>query len=211
MERNTGGMELKDCSFEALEVAVDFMYHQPIPNGFSDNIELLHLADMLMMDDLKEETAARLARMLSEANYLEISYAAEVYHAESLISECAEFVMEKVVNVNWEEMGKHPKVMAAFGKRVQEEKKMNLQALFGKFTRGASVRVCVNMPSIGLFKGDTGIVNYIGRAVIPFEGIPGKDLVSVEVAGKGSHNVSVSELELLTFVGPLPADFDSMA
>ena len=62
-----------------------------------------------------------------------------------------------------------------------------------------------------LVKTILNIVNYIGRAVIPFEGIPGKDLVSVEVAGKGSHNVSVSELELLTFVGPLPADFDSMA
>ena len=210
MERNSGGMELKDCSCEALEVAVDFMYLQPIPNGFSDNIELLHLADMLMMDDLKEETAARLARILSEANYLVISQAAEVYHAESLISECAEFVLEKVVNANWEEMGKLPKVMAEFGKKVQEEKKRNLQALFEKFARGASVRVCVNMPSVGLFKGDTGIVNGIIRT-LPFEGNPAKDAVTVAIPGKGSHNIYVSQLELLTFVGPLPADFNSLA
>jgi len=211
-ERNSGRMELKDCSFEALEVAVDFMYHQPIPDGFSDNIELLHLADMLMMDELKEETAARLARILSEANYLETSQAAEVYHAESLISECAEFVLEKVADVNWEEMGKLSKVMAAFGKRVKENKKRDSRALFAKFVRGASVRVCETIPgvAIGLFKGDTGIVNDIART-LPYEGNPGRDVVTVAVTGKGAYNLFVSQLELLAFVGPLPAKFNSHA
>ena len=64
-------MELKDCSYEALEVAVNFMYHLHIPDGFSENIELLHLADLLMMDDLKGKAAALLAKSLSHANYLE--------------------------------------------------------------------------------------------------------------------------------------------
>ena len=71
MERNSGRMELKDCSYEALEVAVNFMYHLYIPDGFSENIELLHLADLLMMDDLKGYAALRLAEFLSHANYLE--------------------------------------------------------------------------------------------------------------------------------------------
>ena len=112
-ETNSRRMELKSCSFGALEVAVNFMYHCPIPHGFSEYIELLHLTDMFMMDDLKEETAAQLARNLSEENYLETSQAAELYHAESLILECADFVLENVVNVNWEEMGKLPKVVSA--------------------------------------------------------------------------------------------------
>ena len=47
-----------------------FMYHLHIPDGFSENIELLHLADLLMMDDLKGEAAALLAKFLSHANYL---------------------------------------------------------------------------------------------------------------------------------------------
>ena len=71
MERNSGRMELKDCSYEALEVAVNFMYHLYIPDCFSENIELLHLADLLMMDDLKGYAAFRLAQSLSHANYLE--------------------------------------------------------------------------------------------------------------------------------------------
>jgi len=112
-ETNSRQMKLKSCSFGALEVAVNFMYHRPIPNGFSEYIELLHLADMFLMDDLKEEAAAHLARILSEENYLETSQAAELYHAESLISECAEFVLENVVKVNWEEVGKLPKVISA--------------------------------------------------------------------------------------------------
>jgi len=210
MERNSGRMELKDCSYEALEVAVNFMYHLHIPDGFSENIELLHLADLLMMDDLKGKAAALLAKSLSHANYLETSQAAETYHADSLISKCAEFVLEKVVNVNWKEMVKLPKVMAAFGERVKEKKKKDSHVLFAKFVRGASVRVCVTLPAIGLFKGDTGVVNGIART-LDAEGKPGMDVVTIGVAGKGSYNLFVSQLELLTFVGPLPAGFDSRA
>ena len=92
---------------------------------------------------------------------------------------------------------------------VKEEKKGNLQALFGKFVQGAVVRVCVNIPSIGLLKGDTGVVNDILYETAALEGNPGKDVVTVTVPGKGSFNVFVSQLELFTFVGPLPADFDS--
>jgi len=210
MERNSGRIELKDCSYEALEVAVNFMYHLYIPDGFSENIELLHLADLLMMDDLKGYAALRLAEFLSNANYLETSHAAETYHADSLILKCAEFVLEKVVNVNWEEMGKLPKVMAAFGKRVEENKKKDSQALFAKFVVGASVRVCVTLPAIGLFKGDKGVVNGIART-LDVEGKPGKNIATVAVTGKGSYNLFVSQLELLTFVGPLPAGFYSRA
>ena len=93
---------------------------------------------------------------------------------------------------------------------VKEEKKENLKALFRKFSEGASVRVCVNSPKQGLLKGDTGVVHKILRTAA-LEGNPGKDLVTVAVAGKGSFNFSVSQLELFTFVGPLPADFDSMS
>merc|ERR1712150_122153 len=93
---------------------------------------------------------------------------------------------------------------------VKEEKKENLKALFRKFSEGASVRVCVNIPSMGLLKGDMGVVHRISLRTAALEGNPGKDVVTVAVAGKGSFNVLVSQLELFTFVGPLPADFDSM-
>ena len=102
--------------------------------------------------------------------------------------------------------------MAAFGKRVKENKKRDTQALFAKFVRGASVRVCETIPgvAIGLVKGDTGVVNGVART-LPFEGNPGTDIVTVAVTGKGAYNLFISQLELLALVGPLPAKFDSHA
>jgi len=157
MERNSGQMELKSCSFGALEVAVNFMYHQPIPNGFSGNIELLHLADMFMMNDLKEEAATQLARILSEENYLETSQAAELYHAESLIFECAEFVLENVVKVNWEEVGKLPKVISAMVlsqspiseiMAAAEKRKKDFSQAAAKIKRGAAKKAADRVAAV---------------------------------------------------------------
>ena len=48
-------------------------------------------------------------------NYLEVSQTAELFSKENLINKCAFFVYEHE-NVEWDEMAKLPKVMAAFGK-----------------------------------------------------------------------------------------------
>ena len=142
------------------------MYHQPISNalhdnGFSKNIDLLHLADMLMIDDLKKETIGELGRILSKANYVEISQAAEVYHAESLISECAHFVLEKVTkgNVNWEEMGKLPKVMAAFGKKVQEEMGIMKETMTAKDIQISAMVIQIRARDVQIRAKDIQIVN----------------------------------------------------
>ena len=78
---------------------------------------------------------------LASANYLEASQAAEVYHAENMISQCAEFLLEEMVDVNLEEVqvGALPMVMAAFGKRVKENKKRDSESLLEKYVKGASV------------------------------------------------------------------------
>ena len=44
-----------------------------------------------------------------------------------------------MVDVNWEEVGKLPMVMAAFGKRVKENKKRDSESLLEKYVKGASV------------------------------------------------------------------------
>ena len=78
-----------------------------------------------MMEDLKEVVVERLAKDLAKANYLEISQVAELYNVDSLINKCANFVFEKMNDrdeINWKEMVKLPKVMAAFGKRTMEGK-----------------------------------------------------------------------------------------
>ena len=111
MERKEKKMEVKDCSVEALKVTVNFMYGINIPEDFEEHGELLHLADLFMLENLKEVVVEKLAKALSKSNYLEISQIAELYNTTSLINKCANFVFEEMSDsdeINWEDMGKLP-------------------------------------------------------------------------------------------------------
>ena len=121
MEKKEKKMVLKDCSAEALNVAVDFMYGIQVPEDFTQYGDLLHLAELFMMENLKEAVVERLATNLSKENYLETSKFAELYNATGLIEQCAHFVHEEMSDsdeIDWKEMGKLPSVMAAFGKKA---------------------------------------------------------------------------------------------
>ena len=118
-------IELKDCSVEALHAAVNFMYGINIPEDFKEHAELLHLAELFMMDNLKEVVEERLAQALTKANFLEISQVAELYSNTSLITKCGHFLFEEIGDgdeISWEEIVKLPKVMTAFGKRAKRGK-----------------------------------------------------------------------------------------
>ena len=120
-ERN---IELKDCSVEALHAAVNFMYGINIPEDFKEHADLLHLAEFFMMDNLKEVVEELLTKSLSKKNYLAVSHLAELYSITSLITKCGDFVFEEIGEVvSWQEMGKFPQVMIAFGKRAMKERK----------------------------------------------------------------------------------------
>jgi len=125
LEKKEKEMELKECSAEALHVAVNFMYGINIPEDFKEHGELLHLAELFMMDNLKEVIEELLAKPLTKLNYLEICQLAELYSNSSLIPKCGNLIYEefgKSDEINWEEMGKLPKVMIAFGKRAMKGK-----------------------------------------------------------------------------------------
>ena len=121
LEENEKKIELEECSVEALQVAVNFIYGINIPEDFKEYGELLHLAELFMMDNLKEVVEERLSKALTKSNYLEIGQFAELYSITSLITRCGHFVFEEIGDgdeVNWEEMAKLPKVTAAFGKKA---------------------------------------------------------------------------------------------
>ena len=118
-------MVLKYCSAEALNVAVDFMYGIQVPEGFTQYGDLLHIAELFMMENLKEVVVERLANNLSRGNYLETSKTAELYKATRLIDQCAHFVHEEMSEsdeIDWKEMGNLPTVMAAFGRKAMNRK-----------------------------------------------------------------------------------------
>jgi len=153
MEKKEKRMELKDCSAEALNVAVNFMYGINIPEDFTKHGELLHLADLFMMDKLKEVVVDRLKDALTKANYLETCQIAELYNITRLINHCAHFVYEEMSDsdeIDWKQMGKLPTVMAAFGKcamkgkidsvllkALKKREDFESDYLYGEFVRGS--------------------------------------------------------------------------
>ena len=181
LEKKEKKMELKDCSAEALHVAVNFMYGINIPEDFKEHGELLHLAELFMLDNLKEVIEEQLAKALTKSNYLEISQMAELYSNTSLITKCGHFVFEEFGDgdeINWEEMGKLPKVMAAFGKRAMKGKEdmkvfkkredFATDELYGDYVRqnvqkGSVVRVRVTYPQGGLEVGDLVTVDSVSE------------------------------------------------
>ena len=68
---NSKTMEVKEFSYEVLSAAVDFMYGIEIPEEF-DNEEdlksLLHMADLYLMEDLKDAAGFLIGRTLSQGN-----------------------------------------------------------------------------------------------------------------------------------------------
>ena len=179
LEKKERRMELKECSVEALHAAVNFMYGINIPENFKEHGELLHLAELFMMDNLKEVIEERLAKVLTKLNYLETSQLAELYSNTSLITKCGHFVFEEFgdgAEINWEEMGKLPKVMIALGKRAMQGKEdmkvfkkredFASDQLYGDYVsqnvhKGSVVRMRVNFPAGGLEVGDLVTVDSV--------------------------------------------------
>ena len=131
------------------------MYEIPIPDNFKEGMELLRLANHLMIEPLKLEAGKILAKNLTTENYLKTSQAAEMYCVENLVTACAKFVFEKVKGVAWEEMEKLPKVMSALVKiaKVKKVKEVDWEEM-EKFPKFMSAIV-----KIAKAREDTGCVH----------------------------------------------------
>jgi len=118
MEKKEKRIKLDDCSAKALSVAINFIYGIDIPIEFTGLTDLLHIADLFMMENLTEVVVQRF--VLTKENYLAVSQAADLYNTYSLVSKCADFIYENVgEGLKWDEIGKLPKVMVAFGERAK--------------------------------------------------------------------------------------------
>lgn len=60
---------LAECPAAALAATIAYMYGIDVPEGFAGLPELLRLADMLMMEELRGEVLGRLALQVSLGNY----------------------------------------------------------------------------------------------------------------------------------------------
>jgi len=93
-------LEVKECSPEVLSTTIKFIYGIGLPGDLSveDAKDLLTIADLYIMEDLKEAVAPVLGAQLDKDNILEISKMAEKCTASKLMEICVDFIVSNITD-----------------------------------------------------------------------------------------------------------------
>ena len=93
-------LEVKECSPEVLSTTIKFIYGIGLPEDLSvgDAKDLLTIADLYLMEDLKEALAPVLGAQLDKDSILEISRMAEKFTAPKLMEICADFIVSNITD-----------------------------------------------------------------------------------------------------------------
>ena len=93
-------LEVKECSPEVLSTTIKFIYGIGLPEDLSvgDAKDLLTIADIIHMEDLKEALAPGLGAQLDKDSILEISRMAEKFNAPKLMEICADFIVSNITD-----------------------------------------------------------------------------------------------------------------
>ena len=143
MGNNSKTMEVKEFSFEVLSTAVDFMYGIDIPEDFyNSNVltSLLHMADLYLMEDLKDAVGFLIAKDLNKENVFDTSRLADKFRAVALSEKCAaQFFFDHANTIEDEKLAemKEGTVMASLARKFVLESKKQwkeswLTKLFGE-------------------------------------------------------------------------------
>jgi len=140
---NSKTIDVKDFSHKVLSTAVDFMYGIEIPEGFnnSDDLKsLLHMADLFLMEGLKDAAGFRIGKELNEENVFDTSQLADKFRAMTLSEQCAEFLFDNARTIEDDKLAemKEGTVMASLAKKLvmevkkQQKKDSWVSKLFGE-------------------------------------------------------------------------------
>jgi len=93
-------LEVKECSPEVLSTFIKFIYGIGLPEDLSvgDAKDLLTIADLYHMEDLKEALAPVLGAQLDKDSILEISRMAEKFTAPKLMEICVDFIVSNITD-----------------------------------------------------------------------------------------------------------------
>ena len=134
---NKKTLDVKEFSYQVLSTAVDFMCGREIPEEFNDEDDLrnlLHMADLYLMEDLKDAAGFIISKSINMENVFDISKVADKFRATFLSEECAKFLYDNHASIDedkFAEMGEGT-VMAALAKKfVKESKESWMNKLFG--------------------------------------------------------------------------------
>ena len=119
---------MEECSPFVLARVIDFMYDIKLPAEFSyeDAKALLAMADLYMMEDLKDVAGSfiadgHLTKNIGKANILEISQMAEKFAVKTLKEGCYEFVFNNVKSLNKEVLAELYKALPNLGEMSWHE------------------------------------------------------------------------------------------
>jgi len=91
-------IEVKECRHLVLETVINFMYGNDIPDFYStaDVESVLFMADLYLMEDLKDAVASHMAPHLEKDNILDIYHLADKYTASKLREVCRDFIVTNI-------------------------------------------------------------------------------------------------------------------
>ena len=95
-------LDVQECPPHVLATVIDFMYGIDIPEDISyDNAKrVLAMADLYLMDDLKDAVAPHIGKKLSAGNILERSQLAEKFGGNRLKEICSDFILANLEKIN---------------------------------------------------------------------------------------------------------------
>ena len=111
----------EEYSPHVLATVVDFMYGIGIPEGFTneDAKTLLAMADLYLMEDLKDAVASLIAnKQTNKDNIMEISQMAEKYCAQKLKEMCCEFIFKNLNTLDKKMLVELNEVMPLLGEKA---------------------------------------------------------------------------------------------
>merc|ERR1712013_787354 len=117
---NKKTLEVVEFSYEVLSTGVDFIYGIEIPEEFNDEDDLrslLRMADLYLMEDLKDAAGFKISKSINMENVFDISKFADKFRAVLLSGECAKFLYDNHASIEEDEIAeikrKEGTVMAA--------------------------------------------------------------------------------------------------
>ena len=112
-------LRVEECSKYVLSTIIEFMYGSDLPWDLSmnDATSLLAMADMYLMEDLKDSVAPIIEKQVTCENILEISKLAVTHKANRLIEMCCNFILTNPL-LSEEQLDELLLVLPVIGKRA---------------------------------------------------------------------------------------------
>lgn len=95
-------IEVEECPFHVLAIIIDFIYGTEIPDDISlhDAKTLLGMADLYLMEDLKDAVSPLIAKRLTNSNLFETFQLGNMFNAPTLKGLCVDFLIKAYVHKN---------------------------------------------------------------------------------------------------------------